>query len=158
MRRYTNPQAHGYLMEAKACGKIEKELHRIIEKYQRAVDREAAVRKKDLEAALQYRSEREIQDDYGYEVITEEQYDLYLAIFREGEAAAENHEKSVNELALAIARRILSDIYEDRKEWEFCALSPQEQAKALAEAAESQRKWKAYIAELKARRDAIGSL
>lgn len=158
MRRYTNPQAHGYLMEAKACEKLEKDLRRIIEKYQRAVNREEAARKKDLEAALQYRSEREIQDDYGYDVITEEQYALYLAIFREGEAAAENHEKSVNELALAIAQRVLNDIYEDRKEWEFCALSPQEQAKAMVEAAESQRKWKAYIAELKAKRDSIGCL
>lgn len=158
MRRYTNPQAHGYLMEAKACTRIEKDLSRIIEKYQRAVAREAEARKKDLEAALQYRSEREIQDDYGYELITEEQYDLYLEIFREGQEAAERHKKSVNELALAIAQRILSDIYADRKEWEFCALSPQEQAKALADAAESQRKWKAYIAELKTRRSKIGSL
>lgn len=145
-------------MEAKACEKIEKDLRRIIEKYQRAVNREGEARKKDLEAALQYRSEREIQDDYGYDIITEEQYALYLAIFREGESAAENHEKTVNEIALAIAQRILKDIYEDRKEWEFCALSPQEQTKAMAEAVESQRKWKAYIAELKAKRDSISCL
>ena len=37
MRTYTNPEANGYLTEAKACGKIVKELDRLIEKYRKAV-------------------------------------------------------------------------------------------------------------------------
>ncbi len=40
MSKYTNPEAHGYLMEAKACKKIGRELDRLIAKYQRAVDKE----------------------------------------------------------------------------------------------------------------------
>ena len=34
MRKYTDPQAAGYLLEAKACEKVSKELRRLAEKYQ----------------------------------------------------------------------------------------------------------------------------
>ena len=62
---YTNPEAHGYLMEAKACKKIGRELDRLIAKYQRAVDKEKAAKKAELETVMQYRNEGEIQNDYG---------------------------------------------------------------------------------------------
>ena len=34
---------------------------------------------------MQYRSEKDILDAYGWGLITEKQYDRYLALFREGE-------------------------------------------------------------------------
>ena len=46
--RYTNPDAHGYLMEAKACKKICRELDRLIAKFQRAVEREKAARQAEF--------------------------------------------------------------------------------------------------------------
>jgi len=149
--RYTNPDAHGYLMEAKACKKICKELDRLIAKFQRAVEREAAARKAEFETVMQYRNEREIQDDYGYECITEEQYDRYLEIFRAGQAALENAEPTVNELVVSILKRINGDIYRDQKEWEFSALTPEQQEAERKRAAESQKAWKKQIAEIKAR-------
>ena len=149
MSKYTNPHTHDYLMEAEACKKIERDLHRLINKYRRAVEKEEAARKKALETALGYHSEREIQDDYGWEVISEEQYALYLKIFREGEAALKRHEKSVNELALSVLTRIQSDIAEDQFEWELSALSPEEQTRERKRANENKRAWKNRIAELK---------
>lgn len=149
--RYTNPDAHGYLMEAKACKKICKELDRLIAKYRRAVEREQAARKAEFETVMQYRSEREIQDDYGYEFITEEQYDRYLEIFRAGQQALEDTPPTVNELVISILKRINGDIYTDQKEWEFSALTPEQQEAERKRAAESQKAWKKRIADIKTR-------
>lgn len=155
MRKYTDPEAHGFLMEAKACGKIEKELNRLIEKYKKAVDREEAARQKEFETVLGYRSEGDIQEAYGWEFITEKQYERYLEIFRNGADALKNHEKSVNELVLSILQRINSDIARDRRQWESCALSPEEQEVERKRAEESQKAWKKYIAELKRQRGIV---
>ena len=149
--RYTNPDAHGYLMEAEACKKVCKELERLIAKFQRAVEREKAAKKAEFETVMQYRSEREIQDDYGYEFITEAQYDRYLDIFRAGQQALENAPPTVNELVISILKRINGDIYMDQKEWEFSALTPAQQEAERKRAIESQKAWKKHIAEIKAR-------
>ena len=90
-RGYTNPDAAGYLLEADACKKVEAELRRIADKYQRKIDREQAAREAEFEAAMQYRSEHEILDAYGWEIITEKQYEMYLDIFHRGRDALENH-------------------------------------------------------------------
>lgn len=155
--RYTNPDAHGYLMEAKACKKICRELDRLIAKFQRAVEREKAAKQAEFETVMQYRSEREIQDDYGYECITEAQYDRYLEIFRAGQKALENAEPTVNELVVSILKRINGDIYRDQKEWEFSALTPEQQEAERKRASESQKVWKKQIAEIKARLSGVNS-
>lgn len=154
-KKYTNPQAHGYLLEADACKKVVRELHRIAEKFQRAVDKEAATRQSEFETALQYTSEQQIQEDYGWGFFSEAQYDRYLALFREGQAALEQHTPTKTELALSIVRRIISDIEADRREWEFSALSPQEQVKERERIEKSNREWKEKIAEIKRRRGII---
>ena len=74
-RKYTNPNAAGYLLEAEACKKVVKELERLVEKYQRKISRANAVRQAEFEAAMEYHSERDIQDAYGWDIITEAQYD-----------------------------------------------------------------------------------
>lgn len=58
MRTYTNPEANGFLMEAKACAKIEKDLQRLIEKYAKAIKREEAARQRTFETVMQYRHRR----------------------------------------------------------------------------------------------------
>lgn len=154
-RKYTNPDASGYLLEAKACEKVTKELRRIAEKLQRAVDKEAAVRQSEFETALQYTNEQQIQDDYGWGFSSEAQYDRYLALFREGQAALEQHTPTKNELALSIVRRIIADIEADCREWKFSALSPQEQTAERARIEKSNHEWKEKIAEIKKRRGII---
>lgn len=123
-RGYTNPDAAGYLLEADACKKVEAELRRIADKYQRKIDRKQAGREAEFEAAMQYRSEHEILDAYGWEFITEKQYEMYLDIFRRGREALENHAPTVNEAAYRILQRILSDIAAEQREWRFSALTP----------------------------------
>lgn len=154
-RNYTNPDTFGYLLEAKACEKVIKDLRRISEKYQRAVDKEAAVRQSEFETAMQYTNEQQIQDDYGWDIISEAQYERYLPLFREGKAALEHHAPTKTELALRIVRRIISSIEADCREWEFSALSPEEQTAELERMEKSQREWKQRIAEIKKRRGII---
>lgn len=148
---YTNPEAHGYLMEAKACKKIGKELNRFIAKYQRAVAREKAAKQAELETVMQYRNEGEIQNDSGWEYITETQYQRYIELFRSGKEALENGPPSVNEIVVSILHRINSDILRDQTEWEFSALSPEEQAAERKRLEESQKAWEKRIAEIKNR-------
>ena len=97
---------------------------------------------------MQYRHEGDIQEAYGWELITEAQYNRYLEIFRAGESALENTPPTVNELVVSILNRINGDIYRDQKEWEFAALTPAQQEEERKRAEESNRAWKKYIAEL----------
>lgn len=137
MRTYTNPEANGFIMEAKACAKIEKDLQRLIDKYAKAIKREEEAHQKDFETVMQYRNEREIQDDYGCEYITEKQYHQYLDIFHEGQDALENHPKTVNEITHSILRTMKNAVSSDRRQWEFEALSPEEQEAERKRAEES---------------------
>lgn len=148
--RYTNPNAAGYLLEAEGCEKVVKELRRLVEKYQRKIDREQATRRAELEAAMEYKSERDIQEAYGWELITERQYERYLDLFRQGQSALEEHTPNSTELALRIIRRILSDIALEQREWEFSALSPQEQLAENLRAEQAKNEWKRKVAEIKA--------
>lgn len=107
---YTAPEAHGYLMETKACKKVVKEIDRMADKYPRAVDKEKAAKKAELETVIQYRNEGDIQNDYGWEYITEAQYQRYIELFRSGKEALENGPPSVNEIIVSVLHRINSDI------------------------------------------------
>lgn len=151
MREYTNPQAHGFIMEAKGCAKVIKELERLITKYEKAVKRESDARKAEFETVMGYQNEGEIQNDYGYDCISEKTYRRYLEIFRKGQAALENPESTVNDIALFILRRIKCDIIVEQKDWEFESLSPEEQEAERKRAAESQKRWKKEIADIKKR-------
>lgn len=154
-RKYTNPQAAGYLLEAKACEIVCKELRRVAEKYRRAVDKESADRQSEFETVMQYTSERQIQDDYGWAFITEAQYERYIDLFRNGQEALENVPPTPKVLALSILHRIIGDIEADCHEWEFSALTPQEQASELERRRKAQEEWKQKIAEIKKRRGII---
>ena len=141
VRKYTNPDAAGYLLEADACKKVEAELRRLADKYQRKIDRERAARETEFEAAMQYRSENDLLDAYGWEVITEKQYEIYLDIFRRGRDALENHAPTVNETAHRILLRILSDIAAEQREWRFSALTPAQQAAEIERAEKATQEW-----------------
>lgn len=104
---------------------------------------------------MQYHSERELQDDFGWGFITEAQYDRYRLLFQQGQAAMEQLPPTKSELALRLVRRIMADIDADRREWEFSALSPEDQRAERARAEQSQKEWKRKVAELKRKRGII---
>ena len=132
MSRYLKPRDHGYLMEAAACVKVLGDLQRIEAKFARAVERESAARQAEFEKVMQYHSERELQDDFGWGFITEAQYDRYRLLFQQGQAAMEQLPPTKSELALRLVRRIMADIDADRREWEFSALSPEDHPSSMS--------------------------
>ena len=148
-QQYLNSKAHGYLMEAKACKLLLKDLERIRAKLRRHIEKEAADREAEFEAAMQYHSESDIQEAYGWEFISEQQYERYLELFRQGRKALDEHSPTVTELALSILNRIFLDIDRDCRQCEFEALSPEEQLAELKRAEESRQAWRQYIASLK---------
>ena len=154
-RGYLDPQAEGYLLEAKACERVSKELWRVADKMDRAVKKEKAARQTEFESVMEYRSETEIQDAYGYAFITEKQYARYLDLFREGRAALEHAAPTKTEAALRILHRILRDLAEEQREWEFSALTPMEQLLETKRAEASQRTWKEKIKEIRRNRGII---
>ena len=91
-QKYLSSEAHGYLREAEACSLVLKDLERISAKLQRRIDKEAAARQADFEAAMQYHSEAEIQDAYGWEFITEAQYSYFTLSFNENQTVKKRAE------------------------------------------------------------------
>lgn len=148
-RGYTNPDAAGYLLEADACKKVVAELRRIADKYQRKIDREQAARETEFEAAMQYRSENELLDAYGWEFITEKQYELYLDLFRRGREALETHAPTVNEAAHRILLHILSDIDAEQREWRFSALTPAQQTAEIERAEKAKQEWREKLQKIR---------
>lgn len=157
-QRYLNSEANGYLLEADACALIIKELERTAQKLRRRIDKEAATRLADFEAAMQYQSEHELLDDYGWGYLSEKQYSAYLDLFRNGKEALENHSKTVSELALSIVHRIVRDLDSDRHEYEFSALTPEEQIAELQRAEQARKGWKQYIEGLRKKRTLISEI
>ena len=149
MRKYTDPSAAGYLLEAKACSKVLKDLLRSAEKYKRKVEKEQEERKKEFETVMGYRSEEDIRDAYGWEFITEAQFDRYIEIFRKGEQALEEHTPTVNELTYRILCRMISAIDLEQREWRFSALSPAEQAAEVERARNAKQEWAKKILQIR---------
>lgn len=142
-------------MEAAACKKVVRELLSVADKLQRKVEREQKARQSELETVMEYASEMEIQDAYGYGCLTEEQYQRYLDLFHIGQDALDNHAPTVTEVSLRITRRILSDIHAEQQEWSFAALTPEEQQAEMERAEQSAQSWKKRIAEIKQQRGLI---
>ena len=88
-----------------------------------------------------YRSEEDIRDAYGWEFITEAQFDRYIEIFRNGEKALEQAAPSINELTHRILCRIISDIDLEQREWRFSALSPAQQRAEIQRAEQAKKEW-----------------
>lgn len=149
MRNYTNPEAAGYLLEADACKKVLKDLQRSADKYKRKVEKEQADRRQEFETVMGYRSEEDIRDAYGWEFITEAQFDRYIDIFRNGEKALEQSMPTVNELTYRILCRIISDIDLEQREWRFSALSPEQQRAEIERAQQSKKEWAEKMRKLR---------
>ena len=73
----------------------------------------------------------------------------YLDLFRRGREAIENHPPTISEMALAIMRKVICDLESDKREYEFSALTPEQQVVELQRAEQARKEWKAHIAQLR---------
>lgn len=148
VKRERNPAAQEHLLEAAACGIVLKELERLRDKYKRRVDRELENMRRELKTAMEYESMDEIHELYGWDAITEEQYERYTELFLQGEAAIENHAPTRAERVYRLLYQLCKEISSEQREHEFDALTPAEQTARL----EQMLAWKEKIAEIKSRR------
>ena len=142
-------------MEADACDKVLREMDRLIDKYERHVNKEADKRREEFELVMGYRSEADIQEAYGWEFITQAQYERYLEMFRAGNSAMENHEPTVTERALAILRAFRRDLLQEQQEYRYEAMSPDELRAEIQRRQAAERAWNERMKELRARRRSI---
>lgn len=151
MNIYTDPNEGGCLLESEACKLVIKELERAAEKFDRRIARETEKRRKEFASIMEYGSEDEIRDAYGYEMITEKQLYHYLDVFRQGEAAMEHHVPTKSERARLIILRICKEIMAEQREWEFSALPPEKQAQEQARQTAALQKWMDDLNNIKER-------
>jgi len=154
-RNYSDPKKAGALMEADACGLVLKELERLIDRYQRKVDKEADKRREEFEQVMGYRSESDIQDAYGWGYISKTQYERYVDLFQAGSAALEQHTPTVTERACAILRSIRVDVMGEQQDYRYGAMSPDELRAEIKRQQDAERAWKTRMDELKSHRRSI---
>lgn len=148
VKKGKSPAANEHLLEAAACGTVLKELERLRAKYKRRVDRELEEMRRELKTVMEYESVEEIHELYGWDAITEQQYERYTELFLQGEAAIENHPATKAERVHRLLCQLCKEISSEQREHEFDALTPAEQTESLKRALE----WKEKIAEIKNRR------
>ena len=99
-----------------------------------------------------YASESNIQDAFGWELITEAQYERYFEIFREGEEALEKHTPTVNERVCEILRSIRGDVMCEQQSYRYEAMSPDELRAELKRRQESKREWAERLKAIREKR------
>ena len=133
-------------IEAKARREVIKRLAYPLKQLQAAADKEKKSRRERAEALLEYKTEDEIMDAYGYDMITDDERRGLIAALESGEKYVEDTLTPVG-LALKIVKKFLHAMETEVSELEFELLPVEEKSRRL-EAAERRR------AEVEARREA----
>ncbi len=125
-----------------ACDLLIKELGRIRDKLIRKVAAQQEKHRESITKILEYKSEEEILEAYGWDLITQAQCDYELKQFRRGQAALDEEIKTKETSALTLIQHLIHDIEFGKSQAIFDALSPEEQIKELnrREAEEKARK------------------
>lgn len=105
---------------------VKRKLESAIRSLDKAIVKIDADRAKRRETLMQYKSEAELQDAYGWGFITEEEYDALLEQFRSGTEAIDA-EKSPQEIAKEILIGWLRLTYSDITSLEFDLLPEKKQ-------------------------------
>ncbi|MPM36678.1 hypothetical protein SDC9_83278 [bioreactor metagenome] len=148
MQKMQSTLSAGFLESAKACERVAADLERLAAKYGRAAEKEKAKRRAELESLAIY-SEVDVQNLYGYAEITQSQYERYLDMLHEGEAALENRPATVNELAQKMLFGFRKELLAERDELKLLALTPEARRAELARREATLRNWQARIKKLK---------
>lgn len=148
MRKAYSKRSPGPLQSADACKKVAADLERLAAKYGRAVGKEKAARRAELESVANY-SEEEIQNLYGYAEITQPQYERYLDLLHDGEAALDGQPATVNELAQKMLLGFQAELVAECAELELLALTPEARQAELDRREATFGAWKDRLKKLK---------
>lgn len=148
MQKTQSKQFAGFLESANACKRVAADLERLVAKYGRAAEKENAKRRAELESLAIY-SEVDVQNLYGYAEITKSQYERYLDMLHEGEAALEDRPATINALAQKMLLGFVDELMAERDELELLALTPEARQAELERRASAMRDWQERMKKLK---------
>ena len=114
-------------LEIRARKEVLKKLDNPYKRLRQQADSNYEKRKARVQAAREYRSVEEAHDAWGYDCITEEEFEEIKRVFELGDEYMEKH-LSPQEVAVEILGRFISGLYTEIKSFEFDLLSPEEQA------------------------------
>ncbi len=136
-------------MYISACDLLIKEAGRIRDKLVRKVTAQQEKHRESITKILEYKSEEEILEAYGWGILNQTEYDDALKQYRLGEAALNEEIQTKETSALTLIRQFIQDLEFGKSQAIFDCLSPEEQIEELKrrEAEEKARKKRAEEAK-----------
>ncbi len=113
-------------LEIKARKLLLKKLGNVSERMNKQAQKQIDNRKAEVEQMSEYRSIEEARDAYGWNIITEEQFEEFKKMFEAGEDYVDNR-VSAEEVASGMLNDFLSRIKRDIRSFEFELLPSAEQ-------------------------------
>ena len=113
-------------LEIKARKLLLKKLSNVSERMNKQAQKQIDNRKAEVEQMSEYRSIEEASDAYGWNIITEEQFEEFKKMFEAGEDYVDNR-VSAEEVASGMLNDFLSRIKRDIRSFEFELLPSAEQ-------------------------------
>lgn len=113
-------------LEIKARKEVLKKLENPLKRLRQQADANYEKRKTRIQAAREYGSIEEAHDAWGYDCITEEEYEEIKRVFELGDEYVEKH-ISPQEAAVKILERFVGGLYTEIRSFEFDLLTPEEQ-------------------------------
>lgn len=112
-------------LEIKARKELARRLDHPLKLLEAAAEKEQKKRKERIESLSEYKSYREAQDAYGWEIITEEEFDEIVRILEEGTEKLEK-ERTPVEVAKNILNRFINGLVSEVASFEFDLLPEEE--------------------------------
>ncbi|OPY64102.1 MAG: hypothetical protein A4E56_00156 [Pelotomaculum sp. PtaU1.Bin065] len=121
---------NGMKLDAEGCRLLIKKLESVNKTLEARVEREKSKRAERASAISEYKTEADIQDAYGYDLITDDERRQLLEQLETGEKYVEDTETRAS-VALTLLRGFIGKLSREAASLEFELLPPEEQAKRL---------------------------
>lgn len=128
-------------LEIKARREVLRKIENAYKRLKRQAEANYEKRKQKIQSASEYKSIDEAHDAWGYDCITEQEYNEIVKIFEHGEEYVEK-QLSPQEVAVKILGEFMGRLNSEIRSFEFELLPPEEQARRLENEREFREKLK----------------
>lgn len=132
------------LLEIQSRKEVLKKIENAYKRLKKQAEANYEKRKAKVQAASEYKSIDEAHDAWGYDCITEQEYNEIVKVFEQGAEFVEKH-LSPQEVAVKILGEFMGRLSSEIRSFEFDLLSPEEQLRLLRE----QEQWREEIKRAK---------
>lgn len=129
------------VLEIQSRKEVLKKIENPYERLKRQAEANYEKRKQKVQVASEYRTVEEAHEAYGYDCITEQEYNEIVVIFEKGKEYVENS-LSPQEVAVKILGEYIGRLNHEIRSFEFDLLPPDEQARRLDHESEFREKLK----------------